>query len=76
MKIVTVSEMRIIEEASQELGVSKDNLMENAGLATARCVRHKFGPVKGIPILVLVGSGKNGTDGLIAAQGSHSGGSV
>lgn len=68
MKIVTTDEMRAIEETSEKLGVSRDRLLENAGLATARRIRDKFGPVKGIPILVLVGSGKNGTDGLIAAR--------
>jgi hydroxyethylthiazole kinase-like uncharacterized protein yjeF len=68
MKIVTIDEMRDIEDRSEEAGVSKDTLMENAGLAVARSVRHRFGPLTGVPILVLVGSGNNGGDGLVAAR--------
>lgn len=68
MKIVTIDEMRDIENRSEEAGVSKDTLMENAGLAVARSVRHHFGPLTGVPVLVLVGSGNNGGDGLVAAR--------
>ena len=68
MKIVTTEEMRAIEDRSEEAGVSRDTLMENAGLAVARSVRHHFGPLTGVPILVLAGSGNNGGDGLVAAR--------
>jgi NAD(P)H-hydrate epimerase len=68
MKIVTIDEMRDIEDRSEEAGVSKDTLMENAGLAVARSVRHHIGPLTGVPVLVLVGSGNNGGDGLVAAR--------
>ena len=60
--------MRRIEEHSSRAGVSTDTLMENAGLAVAEHVRFQFGEVKGIPILVLVGPGNNGGDGLVAAR--------
>ena len=68
MKIVTIEQMRAIEDRSEEAGVSKDTLMENAGLAVARSVRHHYGPLTGVHILVLVGSGNNGGDGLVAAR--------
>ncbi|MDP6455646.1 MAG: NAD(P)H-hydrate dehydratase [SAR202 cluster bacterium] len=68
MKIVTIEEMRAIEDRSEEAGVSKDTLMENAGQAVARSVRHHYGPLTGVPVFVLVGSGNNGGDGLVAAR--------
>ncbi|MCY3637908.1 MAG: hypothetical protein OXG80_02295 [Chloroflexi bacterium] len=39
MKIVTANEMRRIEDRSEAAGVSKDSLMERAGLESARTVR-------------------------------------
>ena len=68
MKIVTVNRMRRLEEASASAGVSTDTLMENAGLAVAREVRRSLGGVAGCRILVLVGPGNNGGDGLVAAR--------
>ena len=72
MKIVTSEQMRRIEERSEEAGVSTDTLMENAGLAVARRIRHHLGRTAGIPVLVLVGPGNNGGDGLVAARHLHS----
>ena len=40
MKIVTSEQMRAIEDRSEEAGVSKDTLLENAGLAIAKRIRH------------------------------------
>ena len=68
MKIVTIEQMRRLEEASASAGVSTDTLMENAGLAVAREVRKSLGSVAGSRILVLVGPGNNGGDGLVAAR--------
>ena len=68
MKVVTAAEMRAIEDHSEEAGVSTDTLMENAGLAVARIARRMIGPLDGVPVLVLVGSGNNGADGLVAAR--------
>jgi len=67
MKIVTVEEMRRIEAASNVAGHSYAEMMERAGRAVAealaawREVRHKR-------VLVLVGPGNNGGDGLVAAR--------
>ena len=68
MKIVTSDQMRRIEERSEEAGVSTDRLMENAGLAVARGVRRLLGRVVGACVVVLVGPGNNGGDGLVAAR--------
>jgi NAD(P)H-hydrate epimerase len=46
--------------------------MEKAGLAVAQKARGVLGDVRGVPILVLVGPGNNGGDGLVAAR--HLGG--
>ena len=68
MKIVTVEQMRRLEEASASAGVSVDTLMENAGLAAAREIRKVLGRVAGSRVLALVGPGNNGGDGLVAAR--------
>ena len=69
LKVVTSAQMRRIEARSEDAGVSTDTLMENAGLEVARRVRHHVGHLEGVPILVLVGSGNNGGDGLVMADG-------
>ncbi len=71
MKIVTSEQMRRIEDRSEEAGVSKDTLMENAGLTIARRVRHHVGYLVGTPVLILVGPGNNGGDGLVVARHLH-----
>ena len=68
MKIVTSAQMTALEQASERSGVSTDTLMENAGLAVAAAARKELGGAAGIPVLVLVGPGNNGADGLVAAR--------
>ena len=72
MKIVTSDQMRRIEARSEQAGVSTDALMEQAGLAVARRVRHHLAPLTGVPVAVLVGPGNNGGDGLVVARHLHS----
>ena len=68
-KIVTVAQMVALEQASQRHGVSTDTLMENAGLAVAQAGRRLVGGgIAAVPVLVLVGPGNNGADGLVAAR--------
>ena len=67
MKIVTSAQMRLIEERCEAAGVSTGMLMERAGLAVAQRVRHHLGHLAGVHVLVLVGRGNNGADGLVAA---------
>ncbi len=68
MKVVTVEEMRRLEERSEAAGVSVDSLMEAAGLAVARQVTLLLDGIRGKRVLVLVGPGNNGGDGLVAAR--------
>lgn len=68
LKIVTVAQMIALERASERQGVGMDTLMENAGLAVARVARDQLGSVAGSNLLVLVGPGNNGADGLVAAR--------
>ena len=68
MKIVTVEQMRRLEEASASEGISTDTLMENAGLAVAREARKALAGAAASRVLVLVGPGNNGGDGLVAAR--------
>ena len=72
MKVVTSDQMRRIEARSEQAGVSTDALMEQAGLAVARRVRHHLGHLAGVPVAVLVGPGNNGGDGLVVARHLHS----
>lgn len=68
MKIVTADQMRVIEDRSEFAGVSKDALMENAGLAVAEYVRGNVMNLVGMRLVVLVGPGNNGGDGLVSAR--------
>ena len=60
--------MRRIEDACEAQGVSKDSLMEKAGAATAVVARDLTGGAAGRKVVVLVGPGNNGGDGLVAAR--------
>jgi len=65
MKILTAKEMGTADRRSVEAGVSVQTLMEHAGGAVARfCLRRFKGDG---PIVVLVGKGNNGGDGMVAA---------
>ena len=74
VKVVSAAQMRRIEDRSEALApfpVSKDTLMENAGLEVARCVRRSLGHLPGVRVVMLVGPGNNGGDGLVAARHLH-----
>ncbi len=71
MKIVTADQMRRVEDRSEEMGVSKDALMERAGLESALYIRRIHAPLFGVPVVVLVGPGNNGGDGLVVARHLH-----
>lgn len=66
MKLVTVGEMKAIERASDAAGLSYAEMMDRAGRAVAGAISQR---VDGkCPVLVLVGPGNNGGDGLVAAR--------
>lgn len=67
-KVVTVAQMQALESASERAGVSTDTLMENAGLACANFVRRHMGGAAGRFVLLLIGPGNNGADGLVVAR--------
>ena len=70
MKLVTAEQMRAMEAAAEASGVSLADLMQTAGAAVAEVVQTQWGPAPGA-VVVLVGPGKNGGDGLVAAQRLH-----
>lgn len=72
MKVVTVEQMRAIEQAADSQGLSYATMMENAGRAVASWLEAEG--VHGKRILVLVGPGNNGGDGLVAARYLHQAG--
>ena len=67
MKAVTAAQMRRLEQAAVEAGVSLDELMENAGRVVGDEVAARLGNAAGSRVVVLVGPGNNGGDGLVAA---------
>ena len=68
MKVVTTQEMRKIEESCIAHHITTDQLMERAGLEVAKACRRILGSVAGKRILVLIGPGNNGSDGLVTAR--------
>jgi NAD(P)H-hydrate epimerase len=71
MKLVTAAEMRALEEKAFVAGETVAGLMENAGRAVAQAIRDEFGVVRARRIVILVGPGNNGGDGLVAARHLH-----
>ena len=68
MNVVTVEEMHRLEQRAVDAGVSIPELMERAGLAVAVATREELGGAAGRRIVVLVGPGNNGGDGLVAGR--------
>ncbi len=74
MKLVTVAEMRAIEQEANAQGITYERMMENAGHGVAQVVLTRFGEGGGQSVIGLVGSGNNGGDTLVAlAELAHSG---
>ncbi len=70
-KVVTVEQMRTVERDAEALGLPGPALMENAGRAVADVIRARYDPSAMRHVLVLVGPGNNGGDGLVAARHLH-----
>lgn len=73
MKVVTAAEMRAMEQGAAAAGFSFAAMMENAGRAVAEELKRRW-DVAGRGVLVLVGPGNNGGDGLVAARHLHDAG--
>lgn len=68
LKIFTVAEMVAAEKAADASGVtSYAQMMETAGKAVAEAILARY-PVAGRNVLILVGPGNNGGDGLVAGR--------
>ena len=59
--------MRDLEARSETLGLSTNELMNNAGFSIASHIAKNMGPLKGLKVVSLVGTGNNGSDCLIAS---------
>lgn len=70
MKLVTAAEMGRIEKQADASGLTYAQMMENAGRAVAEALAERL-PVAERRVVVLVGPGNNGGDGLVAARHLH-----
>ena len=75
MKVVTAAEMRVMEQGADAAGLSFAAMMENAGRAVAEEIKRRW-DVAGRGVLVLVGPGNNGGDGLVVARHLHDAGAT
>ena len=67
-KVVSVENMRQIEAAADAAGLTYAAMMESAGRATAKRVLSLLTSLEQPRVMVLVGPGNNGGDGLVAAR--------
>lgn len=67
IKIITVEKSRELEQRAHAAGMSFADMMENAGRLTAEAMARDM-PLDGARVVVLVGPGNNGGDGLVAAH--------
>ena len=68
IKIVTVAEMKAIEAAGDQAGLSYAMMMDSAGQAVAEHILARVSDLAEQKVVVLCGSGNNGGDGLVAAH--------
>ncbi|MFT3726816.1 MAG: NAD(P)H-hydrate dehydratase [Terricaulis sp.] len=64
-EVITIAQMRAIDEATAASGMPTHSLMENAGRAVANAIIERFSPR---PTSVVCGPGNNGGDGWVAAR--------
>jgi NAD(P)H-hydrate epimerase len=65
---ITVDQMYNIENKGHDMGFLKKFMMENAGAAAVRRLLEKIDNVESKNILIFVGLGNNGGDGLVMAR--------
>ena len=65
---ITVDQMYNIENKGHDMGFLKKFMMENAGAAAVRRLLDKIDNVESKNILIFVGLGNNGGDGLVMAR--------
>ncbi len=71
MKILSTKQMCQVEQDCANIGLPSNQLMANAGKAFAEEARRILGSIKKQKILMLIGPGNNGGDGLVAARYFH-----
>ena len=65
---ITVDQMYRIENKGHEMGFLKKFMMENAGAVSVRKLLEKMSDVSSKKVLIFVGLGNNGGDGLVMAR--------
>ena len=65
---ISVDQMYQIENKGHDMGFLKKFMMENAGAAAVRRLIEKAGSVDSKNIVIFVGLGNNGGDGLVMAR--------
>jgi len=65
---ITVDQMYRIENNGHAMGFLKKFMMENAGASAVKRLIENFGDVKSKNVLIFVGMGNNGGDGLVMAR--------
>ena len=73
MKLVTADQMRALEQRADKSGNTYAMMMERAGKAVADAISERWG-ARDQRVLVLVGPGNNGGDGLVCARYLHDAG--
>lgn len=73
MKLVTADQMRALEQRADASGNTYAMMMERAGKAVADAILARYEP-HNLRVLVLVGPGNNGGDGLVCARYLHDAG--
>ncbi|MDQ5853118.1 MAG: NAD(P)H-hydrate dehydratase [Chloroflexota bacterium] len=74
MKVATAAQMRRLEELAVDRGANWAGLMANAGHGMAQIAMEMLHDVRRGRVLVLVGPGNNGGDGLVIARHLHDAG--
>lgn len=67
-KVATVKQMRMLEASADTAGVSYAQMMELAGQAVCDTVVARLDDISEHKVLIMVGPGNNGGDGLVAAR--------
>ena len=65
---ISVDQMYKIENKGHDMGFLKKFMMENAGAAAVRRLVEKLGNLESKNIIIFVGMGNNGGDGLVMAR--------
>lgn len=74
MKVATAAQTRRLEERAVEAGSTWPALMARAGAGMARIAVEMLGAARQASVLILVGPGNNGGDGLVIARHLHDAG--